>query len=390
MKCQEVTELMQRDLDKDLNDIEHEQLHMHLQQCASCKSMYERMQVLSAELEQLPKVSPPYSIVDSILPALQRLDIEGSDNDELHTQANPQDETATSSHKAGWKAYWTKRNWSMVGGVIAAGLAFGLIFVNFGLNEKSMEQADGYLQPNSSTANKVSELATIESEISNNQAIDKKSATGGAASTAPQASVDQAGQERELLSAAGQTQMKDVPRIEEPVVLEKQIIDQMGEERNAPAYFDGPSDTLPQEAAIQGQGIQSIAPSSGGTGEISNSAVPDSMVTAEKAPLAPVDQGMGGIFSIADVNHMEQNDQKVTELVSPEGVYVAKVEGLTITIYNADQKVEYQTTSKMVDHLQLLNWSSDGNLLIYETLQGNTVTQYEINIKAQTDIKIES
>lgn len=48
-------------------------LNDHLLQCEDCKHMFERIQQLSDHLTQLPKVNPPYSIVDQIMPQLEAL-----------------------------------------------------------------------------------------------------------------------------------------------------------------------------------------------------------------------------------------------------------------------------------------------------------------------------
>lgn len=73
MKCVEVNELIQRNLDSDLSEAEHERLNDHLDLCSDCKSFYERLRHVHLDLENLPKVTLPYSIVDSILPALDRI-----------------------------------------------------------------------------------------------------------------------------------------------------------------------------------------------------------------------------------------------------------------------------------------------------------------------------
>lgn len=74
MKCQEVMMYMQRQLDGDLAPKEENELHAHLMHCLDCAQMFERLQALSNELSQLPKVMPPFSLVDAIMPQLLELD----------------------------------------------------------------------------------------------------------------------------------------------------------------------------------------------------------------------------------------------------------------------------------------------------------------------------
>ncbi|MDP5273052.1 anti-sigma factor family protein [Chengkuizengella axinellae] len=74
MKCQEVIQFMQRDLDGDLNKDEQKQMLDHIESCHSCTEMFDRLKNVSNELEQLPKVTPPISLVDQILPQLDEID----------------------------------------------------------------------------------------------------------------------------------------------------------------------------------------------------------------------------------------------------------------------------------------------------------------------------
>lgn len=76
MNCQEVTLLMQRDLDHDLDGQGKNELERHLASCKECAEMYDRLKRLAFNLENLPKVEPKYSLVDAILPQLDLIDRE--------------------------------------------------------------------------------------------------------------------------------------------------------------------------------------------------------------------------------------------------------------------------------------------------------------------------
>ena len=129
MNCQEVMELMQRYLDEDLDENEQDELHRHIRDCPECTEMFERLQRLSNDLANLPKVVPPYSIVDSILPQLEQLDranpgaltasenVVQSQTDQLQGQI-PAGERQTRNRIISWK--W-------VSGVVAAGLVIGVV-----------------------------------------------------------------------------------------------------------------------------------------------------------------------------------------------------------------------------------------------------------------------
>ncbi|WP_019909171.1 anti-sigma factor family protein [Paenibacillus sp. HW567] len=74
MKCAEVMEWMHRYLDHDLSQDEIIEMFRHIDDCPSCADVFDRLTLLSQQLEQLPDVKPPFSLVDSIMPQLDKLD----------------------------------------------------------------------------------------------------------------------------------------------------------------------------------------------------------------------------------------------------------------------------------------------------------------------------
>ncbi|WP_036737205.1 anti-sigma factor family protein, partial [Paenibacillus zanthoxyli] len=76
MNCAEVMEWMHRYLDHDLSRDESLEMFRHIDGCPSCAELFERLNALSSELEQLPDISPPFSLVDSIMPKLEAIDRE--------------------------------------------------------------------------------------------------------------------------------------------------------------------------------------------------------------------------------------------------------------------------------------------------------------------------
>ncbi|MEK5491538.1 zf-HC2 domain-containing protein [Paenibacillus sp. FSL R7-0297] len=74
MKCAEVMEWMHRYLDHDLSQEEMLEMFRHIDDCPSCAEVFDRLTMLSRQLEELPDVKPPFSLVDSILPQLEQLD----------------------------------------------------------------------------------------------------------------------------------------------------------------------------------------------------------------------------------------------------------------------------------------------------------------------------
>lgn len=71
MTDDELWEWMQRDLDKDLTPEEQQVLYTILAKEPLLQQKYKRLQQVSQRLAELPPVTPPFSIVDSILPQLE-------------------------------------------------------------------------------------------------------------------------------------------------------------------------------------------------------------------------------------------------------------------------------------------------------------------------------
>lgn len=117
MNCEQRMDEMQRFVDQDLTQAEEESLLAHIKQCPECTASFEQLQRLSAELSLLPMVSPPFSIVDSILPRLAELDAQQA-----------------AIHLADLKtANWRRKalfSLKIGAGFVAAAVVFSLIAVN--------------------------------------------------------------------------------------------------------------------------------------------------------------------------------------------------------------------------------------------------------------------
>lgn len=87
MKCSEAVEWMHRYIDHDLSEDESSLLFEHIQSCRYCEEEFIMLKELSAKLEEIPVLAPPYSLVDAILPQLEALDLgrreEGSASEEI-------------------------------------------------------------------------------------------------------------------------------------------------------------------------------------------------------------------------------------------------------------------------------------------------------------------
>lgn len=144
MNCQEVTELMQRYLDKDLNETEYSLLLMHQEQCPECTEMFERLQRLSDDLESLPKVSPPYSIVDTIMPQLLELDRLQNHSEMQQDNVIPLSDQPLSQLEKGKRNRYV--SWRWMSGVAAAGVILGAFLFQ---QQPSLRQGADELIPES-------------------------------------------------------------------------------------------------------------------------------------------------------------------------------------------------------------------------------------------------
>ncbi|MED4604115.1 zf-HC2 domain-containing protein, partial [Paenibacillus validus] len=130
---------MQRYLDRDLEETEYRRMLGHLQQCPDCSELFERLVNLSTELENLPKVTPPFSLVDAIMPSIERLDAASGSGEAVWTstateESASQDAERTTARELPKRTRrmesWRQqvREWvsfPVLGGVVAAGLIFG-------------------------------------------------------------------------------------------------------------------------------------------------------------------------------------------------------------------------------------------------------------------------
>lgn len=111
MRCEEALELIQRSLDEELSDEEQASLQSHLSVCTGCSDFHSRLKRLDEHLSLLPHVHPPVSVVDRILPQLEK--------------PKP---TRT------FRRRFTSMGW--ISGGIAAAIVIGAIFTQWGMSEK--------------------------------------------------------------------------------------------------------------------------------------------------------------------------------------------------------------------------------------------------------------
>lgn len=123
MNCHEVMELMQRQLDEELSEAERELWTAHSRQCPDCTEKLELLKLVSLELTSLPKVTPRYSLVDAIMPELDRLD--SLKQQESVPPISDKNEVVPIKPKR------SKFSWKAFSGVVAAAAVCGIFIATY-------------------------------------------------------------------------------------------------------------------------------------------------------------------------------------------------------------------------------------------------------------------
>ncbi|WP_088831438.1 zf-HC2 domain-containing protein [Paenibacillus tyrfis] len=448
MMCQEVIELMQRYLDRDLDETEYGRMLQHLQQCPDCTELFERLVNLSNELESLPKVTPPFSLVDAILPKLEQLEAAGavpdttyaaSDKIERETEAlraktaaDPADERPT------WGS-WRKnvREWisfPVFGGVVAAGLVFGFFLFQhqtkpdgdagrllLSMTDKKAEnaaagqatdaaksqpaaqagvKADQSLPAGVSDKNAASEEHKPQTSSAGSGGADKKAPARSGSSDAADANQSQTAVPRQQTSGEGNKTAEPEQPIQEKLpkapaerrdsiaVPSQQPASPPEQEKGGSSGDRGGQQTVAPKngSGEQAKGFNALGPSE--TSEeaaTSESADTGGAEAMEQPPLEGSAQGSSHMGIAA------KPDPKPAahELASSDGKYKASVREEKIVIFDKDGKELYASgyNWKGADRIELVEWSGDGKLT-YRVNMAEQSKTFVIDLKAKNETEV--
>ncbi|MEY9091708.1 zf-HC2 domain-containing protein [Paenibacillus sp. RC84] len=395
MNCKEVKELMQRDLDGDLNDLERQRLNQHVQQCSECGTMLQRLRMLSKELENLPKIMPPFSIVDSILPQLERLDEEKSNQRE---EAAGLSRAVGRSPRSPEQLPWTRRiaahvSWKTVSGVVAAGFVLGFFAFNMdrpaqsgpagmfsALTGAKTENADTTAKSVQPTA--VPDVSGSGKQSGGTPTEPPASQTPGDSKSAgkPQTDSNGEGNQTDRTASTGDTdkgsgagQQKsdaDSPKEE-------------GSRKEQPGTTSTPQpDKQPNASANEGKvaggtdnppADHGVSPSPGDTsGGTSGSG----------------DGQTGGKIATTDPDKKDAHTFTAagTGGTSPDGKLSAKIEERKLTIVKTDGTSVYVSAKqwKETDTLRLVGWNGNDEF-VYEVSSGSTKQEYVVSLKTKQE-----
>ncbi|RIX54099.1 hypothetical protein D3P08_07570 [Paenibacillus nanensis] len=376
MNCQEVMELMHRQLDGDLSEEELAVLMSHINQCPECEATFERLKRLSAELANLPKVTPKYSLVDAIMPELEKIELLSKQEAEAPNIAalSPNDDPSVTTRRLQRKRRWP--SWSATFSVVAAGIVAGF----FILNAPSGFDGDAANQAAESSADIVQ-----RSLVGAHDAQMMKTPSAGAGEEAggdiPLESIDVRSFSPDLkndLSDGGGTAGGDKSVSSNTA--------KTGEKESASA--EEPA-TAPNPTGAPGAGALGVVetpaadePAVGSaTGNESGSAAGEEAAPASGGEVETQDQFDSGTqppYGIA----------KTSEFPSPDGRYVARAEEFAIVIVSEESgETVMETPRKNGQHGQLV-WSEDGTELFYEVhLDQGATEKYVIQTSNWTERK---
>ncbi|CAM4311584.1 zf-HC2 domain-containing protein [Paenibacillus alkaliterrae] len=362
MNCQEVMELMQRQLDDDLDEGEMEVLMNHTRHCPDCASMFERLMLLSAELTSLPKVTPSYSLVDAIIPQLEQIELFGQQG----AAAEPASGSNVESFEPAARRAKRERRWPsmrLIGGVIAAGIVAGLFLVTYKPGIVPDLAGGKFAADGSNNA------AQEETEQAANSLMLRKYANEESAA-APEVRT-------ETMDAAGKSDGASAMDIETDVKNKSESNSGYG---NADTRSGGDED----KGSI-------TSDDSDNSGEPSPEPLEAAAMDSEDGGGSNSFEGEAGPNDAKEIN----TDQKslaaaLPDAASPDGKYIAQAEGYVIKIYAAsDQSVVHESTRKN-GKLANLKWSEDSAELTYEVhVEQGAIEKYAIDMTTGEDKKAE-
>ncbi|SFE36510.1 Putative zinc-finger [Paenibacillus algorifonticola] len=344
MNCQEVMEYMQRELDGDLDEYEKATMTNHFKQCPDCAAMFERLKTLSAELENLPHVTPSYSLVDAIMPQLEQLSFEAAGS-----VVEPQEAAMPKRRKS--PARGASSRLRQLTGVIAACLVAGTFIISYNAgwfngshSNNDMSQAEA-----SATA--------ADSPMANYDTSELKQFVA----TDPQAS-------SEVKSESLDTGMS----------LKTNVTEQGGivSEQDGGGVAGGSSSEL---------GASDVGSASGLTAPDSNKENPDTG-TDTSISQSPTEDNSRTLESLS--GEPEKAPLAPVAVVSADGVYSAEVVGYVLKIYEASDHKLLLETSRKNGQIANLSWSEDNKILNYEIhLESGGIEKYAVDLNTLKDEK---
>jgi len=398
MNCQEGMENMQRQLDGDLDDHESEALMSHMRHCQQCAAMFERLQLLSADLENLPKVMPPFSLVDAIMPRITEL----SNTNSAHATESSESSAPLPSRTVRtvpvrrWKDRVSLR---VLSGVVAASLVVGVFITTY------KPFGSGTTEESASLAADMSRsfAADIATEEAADSSAFKKSEAGN----------DSLLKEELEVSPSSVNEPESQKPAEEPQADERKAPDAAPSEKDAPPKPSSSDkgyniDSKPDssrtnhikvgvtsspdkgKAPNYNYDIQSgnddKATGSSNSSDSNNTSNSNTGETKQDGLKAPDEEGVqeqtGG--NSAGQNPPIQPAQQQQEVLSPNGNYRASIIHNQVYINTVQNNTTLYISESSLQGFGAIVWAADSKTVTYEVITEQGVQTFVVDPEAGT------
>jgi hypothetical protein len=358
MNCEQMMEWMQRFVDQDLPQAELDILMSHIAQCPDCAASFEQLKQLSAELSSLPAVSPPFSIVDSILPKLAQIDAWQASTEGAYLPEKIHSK----------KSFFS---WKMGVGFVAAAIIFGLIAVN--LSPTSKNDASDMLSATTAAKRAEERAAQIpNSGAAQDNAITSATPTSATSSPEIPKATPAAPKEPKVRVTSAPSATTQMDKSTE-VAQQKSIAPKQ------PKITSGTSKNL-------------VKPEPTINAPLGNDVTNDAIKTYKIAPdipsptPAPVpnkdEKSKGSMYSITTTE-----ESSPLSLASEDGNYIGYVEHQTVLVRTPDGSQIYTSTIQWnsADVIQLLKWEDDTHLSYEVTMEDGQLKRFVIDVILKTE-----
>ncbi|MCG7383185.1 anti-sigma factor [Paenibacillus sp. ACRRY] len=415
MKCEEVVEWMHRYLDHDLGDAETAQMLQHVAQCPECAENFSLLRALSRELEDLPQVTPKFSLVDAIMPQLDAIDEARREQSSTIQEMTPVPAAFENLQRSSERK--PKQKWlnSMVGrmsmGAAAAAVVLGVAI--WGYEPEKVENAESMMLSSGSTQETGAvEQNPLSRELENDESLPPDSNNGPFVDDTENKSSMAEKMDPEIVPDENESD-----NVQEPKMTDNQTSNQSGttsetdnstEARNTPSTPDASNS---QKSQDQGQDTQpknqdsstAMVPPAGAdekeTTETSDGRNPESYNTQGIAPEVDTkestedNQSSGtdsGTAATSGSKEFVAPDQGITstmtskEWSSPDGSYVVMLIDNQLSVYSksaADSDILNLVEQRNLEGtLKTAGWSSDSTSFNYETDKDGTTVKNSFTV----------
>jgi hypothetical protein len=337
------------------------------------------------ELEQLPKVAPPFSLVDSILPKLEQMELATGSAQQADGPAGQ-----VIPVQFGWKQRIKKINLQALGGVVAAGVIIGLFIV--ANPPKSLDSANNSGNMAKSSSANMDTAASNEPTAERSTAMKQEAAASS--NTADNASSADEAQVTKEVEHKATTFAREAPKEEEmsavPAVPQQQEDPETVTESMNGGASEGVTDSEPsagEMGVVQDQNGNELQPSTG-AGESDKG----TMGIAASPDLNPKDKDehTGSDSSNSSVTKDPEPSVSLTyaqRVASPNELYTATVTvNNQIVISEGELENIIYASFPRKGEVSNVRWSEDSSVLSYDVTQDTGIQHYVIDLAAGTEV----